>query len=213
MRTACFASESAAIFVSQVYIREFKEMAGREVGTVGKLFHKRLALKPVTSLEPGDFNLFWHWRIVWLASYVQFTLIWGKLPSLDWRLLTPFFSTSVYKALMSCWSTCLYVRGDHMAMWWVDCVWSVITRAETRFRLSAKRVSPFKSTGASVQSTTGSRNVRISGSNTVYTMFWGCVKSTGYPLHSSVSPSLPLPCVIVDSTICYPSAMYTSKSE
>ena len=38
------------------------------------------------------------------------------------------------------------------------------TRAETRFRLSAKRTSPFKSAGASVQSTTGSRGVRISGS-------------------------------------------------
>ena len=30
------------------------------------------------------------------------------------------------------------------------------TRAETRFRLSAKRTSPFKLAGASVQSTTGS---------------------------------------------------------
>jgi len=30
------------------------------------------------------------------------------------------------------------------------------TRAETRFRLSAKRTSPFKSVGASVQSTAGS---------------------------------------------------------
>ena len=39
------------------------------------------------------------------------------------------------------------------------------TRAETRFRLSAKRTSPFKSAGASVHSTTGSRGVRISGSN------------------------------------------------
>ena len=71
------------------------------------------------------------------------------------------------------------------------------TRAETRFRLSAKRASPFKSAGASVQSTTGSRGVRISGSNTGYTMFRGSVKGTGYPLHSPVSPSLPLPCVTV----------------
>jgi len=39
------------------------------------------------------------------------------------------------------------------------------TRAETRFRLSVKRRSPFKSAGASVQSTNGSRGVRISGSN------------------------------------------------
>jgi hypothetical protein len=45
------------------------------------------------------------------------------------------------------------------------------TRAETRFRLSAKRTSPFKSAEASVQSTAGSRGVRISGSNAGYTMF------------------------------------------
>ena len=39
------------------------------------------------------------------------------------------------------------------------------TRAETRFRLSPKRTSPFKSAGASVQSTAGCRGVRISLSN------------------------------------------------
>ena len=71
------------------------------------------------------------------------------------------------------------------------------THAETRFRLSAKRTSPFKSAGASVQSTTDSRGVRISGSNAGYIMFRGSVKSTGYPLQSPVSPSLPLLCVIV----------------
>jgi hypothetical protein len=52
------------------------------------------------------------------------------------------------------------------------------TRAETRFRLSAKQMSPFKSTGASVQSTTGSRGVCISGSNSGYNMFRGSVEST-----------------------------------
>ena len=36
------------------------------------------------------------------------------------------------------------------------------TRAETKFRLSPKRTSPFKSVGASVQSTASSRGVRIS---------------------------------------------------
>jgi hypothetical protein len=56
------------------------------------------------------------------------------------------------------------------------------TRAETRFRLSAKRASPFKSAVASVQSTTGSRVVRIIFSNAGYTMFRGSVKGTGYPL-------------------------------
>ena len=36
-----------------------------------------------------------------------------------------------------------------------------MAHAETRFRLSPKRTSPFKSVGAPVQSTTGSRGVRI----------------------------------------------------
>jgi hypothetical protein len=72
------------------------------------------------------------------------------------------------------------------------------TRAETRFRLF-KWTSPFKPVGASVQSTTGRRGVRISGSNAGYTMFRGSVKSTGYPLHLPVSPSLPLLCV----TVCH----------
>ena len=49
------------------------------------------------------------------------------------------------------------------------------THAETRFRISAKRTSPFKSAGMSVQSTTGSRGVHISGSNVGYTMFRGSV--------------------------------------
>jgi len=71
------------------------------------------------------------------------------------------------------------------------------TRAETRFRLSVEQTSPFKSAGASVQSTTVSRDVRISGSNAEYTNFRGCAKGSGYPLHSLVSPSLPLPCAIV----------------
>jgi len=53
--------------------------------------------------------------------------------------------------------------------------------------------------GASVQSTTDSRGVRISGSNVGYTMFRGSVKGTGYQIHSPVSPSFPLLCV----TVCH----------
>jgi hypothetical protein len=88
------------------------------------------------------------------------------------------------------------------------------TRAETRFRLSAKRTSPFKSAGASVQSTTGSRGVRISGINAGYTMLRASVKSTGYPLHSPVSLLLPLPtspCAItfLDSTRLWSLAVCT----
>ena len=80
------------------------------------------------------------------------------------------------------------------------------TRAETRFRLSAKRTSPFKSAGASVHSTTGSRGVRISGSNARYTMFRGSVRVLAtqsirqFPL---LFPSCASPCSItfqLDST-------------
>jgi hypothetical protein len=73
------------------------------------------------------------------------------------------------------------------------------TRAEIRFRLSAKRTSPFKSAGKSIQSINGSRGVRINVSNAGYTMFRGSVKSTGYTFHSPVSPSLPLTSV----TVCH----------
>jgi ribosomal protein L31 len=71
--------------------------------------------------------------------------------------------------------------------------------AETSFPLSAKRTSPFKSAGASVQSTTGSRGVRISVSNAGYTMFRGSVRVLAthsirhFPLHF---PFLASPCAI-----------------
>jgi hypothetical protein len=89
------------------------------------------------------------------------------------------------------------------------------TCAETIFRLSAKRTSPFKSAGASVQSTTGSRGVHISGGNAGYTMFRSSVKGAGYPLHSPVSPSLLHPCVTVChhvSTGLYPFLRYPDHS-
>jgi len=68
---------------------------------------------------------------------------------------------------------------------------------KTRFRLSAKWMSIFKSAGVSVQSTTGSRRVCISGSSAGYTTFRGSVKGTSYLFHSPVSPSHPLPCITV----------------
>jgi hypothetical protein len=84
------------------------------------------------------------------------------------------------------------------------------TCAETRFRLSPKRTSPFKSAGASFQSTAGSRGVRISGSNSGYTMFRGSVRVLAthsirqFPLHF---PSRASPCAIrfqLDSTWKWP---------
>ena len=76
------------------------------------------------------------------------------------------------------------------------------TRAETIFRLSVKRTSPFKSAGASVQSTTGSRAVHISLQGLYCSckpVFCSHVTVTGYPLHSLLSPSLLLSCV----TVCH----------
>ena len=69
------------------------------------------------------------------------------------------------------------------------------TRAETRFRLSAKRdESHLNRKGARRFSRLLAAEVcAMSGSNAGYTMLRGSVKSTGYPLHSPVSPSLPPP--------------------
>jgi len=73
------------------------------------------------------------------------------------------------------------------------------TRAETGFRLSAKLTNPFKSAGASVQSTTDTRGVGISGSNAAYSMFRGSGRILGthsirqFPLHLHSRAS---PCVI-----------------
>ena len=71
------------------------------------------------------------------------------------------------------------------------------TRAETTFRLSPKRTSPFKSAGESVQSNADSRGVRISGSNAGYTTSRGSVRVLAthsirqFPLHF---PSRASPC-------------------
>ena len=59
----------------------------------------------------------------------------------------------------------LWEQTTNMALCFINGAESDGTRAETRFRLSSKRTSPFKSVGSSVQSTAGSRGVRISLSN------------------------------------------------
>jgi len=78
------------------------------------------------------------------------------------------------------------------------------TRTETRFRLSPKRTSPFKSAGASVQSIAGSRGVRISVSYAGYTTFRGSARVLAthsirqFPLHF---PSHASPCAIRFQTL------------
>ena len=91
-------------------------------------------------------------------------------------------------------------EDDPSASIHVYCVWNVMAHAQKPdfvFRRNGR--VHLNRRGASVQSTTGSRGVIISGSNAGYTMFRSSVKSTGYPLHSPVSPSFPLPCV----TVCH----------
>jgi len=88
------------------------------------------------------------------------------------------------------------------------------TCAETKFRLSAKRTSPFKSVGPSVQLTTGSRGVRVNDSNAGYIMFRASVKSIRYPLQSPGFLHFPSPCVTVYhhiSTGLYNCAQVTYK--
>ena len=87
------------------------------------------------------------------------------------------------------------------------------TRAETRFRFSPKRTSPFKSVGTSVQSTTGSRGVRVSssnGSNAGQTTFRGkvdlywlptpfaCLPFTSPPVRHRVPPGSERALIIFD---------------
>ena len=68
------------------------------------------------------------------------------------------------------------------------------------FVFRGKKTSPFKSAGGRQFSRLLTAEVcGISGSNAGYTMFRGSVKGTGYPLHFTVSPSHPLPCV----TVCH----------
>ena len=83
------------------------------------------------------------------------------------------------------------------------------TRAETRIRLSSKRTSPFKSVGASFQSTVGSRGVRIGLSNDGYTTLGGGLRVLAthsirqFPLHF---PSRESPCATRFRTSFYHAA-------
>ena len=76
------------------------------------------------------------------------------------------------------------------------------TRAETRFGLSAKRTSLFKSAGCQFSRLLAAE---LCASTVVMVVMLGTpcsvvqCKTTGYPLHSRVSPSIPLPCV----TVCH----------
>ena len=105
------------------------------------------------------------------------------------------------------WTTpCRKPENSHRIIYYqrprllLDWIWNVVAHAQKPYFVFRRngRVH-LNRQGASVQSTTGSRVVCIGGSNAGYTMYRGSVKVTGYPLHSPVSPSLPLLCV----TVCH----------
>jgi len=77
------------------------------------------------------------------------------------------------------------------------------TRTETRFCLSAKRTGPFKLAGGGQLSRLLAAKVCASAVVMVVMLDTPCseveCKTTGYPLHSHASPSLPLPCI----TVCH----------
>ena len=72
-------------------------------------------------------------------------------------------------------------------------------RAETTFCLPPKRTSPFKSAGESVQSSAGSRGVRISVCNAGYTTCRGGVRVLVTPSIRQFPLHFPIPCV----TVCH----------
>jgi hypothetical protein len=99
----------------------------------------------------------------------------------------------------------------------VDCVWNVMAHAqEPDFVFRRNRRVYLNRQRASVQSTTGSRGVRISGSNVGYTMFRGTDHLSSEVMWKVLAthsirqflphfPSRALPCAItfqLDSTTC-----------
>jgi len=92
-----------------------------------------------------------------------------------------------------------------------------MAHAETRFGLSEKWTSPFKSAGESVHSTAGSRGVRISGQTMDRPCSEAQCKNSGYHLQSPISPSLSLPritmCHHVSNGLCVFSHWYTRHTQ
>ena len=94
----------------------------------------------------------------------------------------------------------IIVLTRHSAKRMIDWVWNLMAHAQKPdfiFRRNGRvHLNRRKRQFSRLLAAPG---VRISGSNAGYIMFRGSVKSIVYPLHSPVSPSLPLPCV----TVCH----------
>jgi hypothetical protein len=155
-----------------------------------------------TRFRLTTFEMWWHMRTNQISSYCLWNMM-AHAQKPDFVLLRLKYDGTCAETrfrLHCFWNMMAHAQKPNFVLLRLKCNG---TCAETRFRLSAKRTSPFQSAGPSVQSTTGSWGMRISGNNAGYTTFRGSVKSTGYTHththHSPVSPSLPLPCV----TVCH----------
>jgi hypothetical protein len=110
-----------------------------------------------------------------------------------------------FEVIISSMSNCIKLFFLHQALrlQFVEASWNVMAHAQKAdfvFRRNGRvhlnrRGRQFSRLLAAELCT----SALIVRSNARYTMFRGSVKSTGYPLHSPVSPSLPLPCV----TVCH----------
>jgi len=121
-----------------------------------------------------------------LASNTEYIMFGGSVKSTDYLLhspVSPFTSPPVRHHVPSHFNWPLMLDTPCS-----EVVWRVLATYSTRqFPLHfPSRASPCAITFQLA-------------SNAGYTMFGGSVKSTGYLLHSPVSPSLPIPCV----TVCH----------
>jgi hypothetical protein len=98
-----------------------------------------------------------------------------------------------------------FLGKENKAVYWmitslkVDCFWNVMAHAQKPDFFRRNGRVHLNQQGRQFSRLLQVEVCGISGSNDGYTMFRGSVKSTGYPRHSAVSPSLPLPCV----TVCH----------
>ena len=78
----------------------------------------------------------------------------------------------------------------------IDCVWNVMANAQ-KSDFVFRRNGPvhLNRRGRQFSQLLAAKVRGVSSSNAGYTMFRGIVKSTGYPLHLPVSPSLASQCV------------------
>ena len=140
--------------------------------------------------------------IGWLQSSVveRFDDFWHTLSLTDVHEQFCPGTLLLYSAIFGVFVCCrlyfIYFASNHP--FGVEHVWNVMTHAQKPVLIFQRNGRVHLNwPGGSVQSTTGSRGARISGSNgsnAGYTMFWGIVL-----LHSNVSPSLPYrasPCAI-----------------